>query len=103
MAQPVYKLWTVKFKEAWYQLSKDERNSLFAQVTATLEKVGAKIVVACDASWSSEQWPFFGIEEYPDIEAVQAHAQLLNEMQWFRYVESTTALGTALEIEHVLG
>ena len=98
MAQLVYKLWTARPREAWYQLSQDERNSLMARVIAALEKVGAKSVVLCDGSWSSEQWLFFGIEEYPDIEAVQAHAHLLNEIQWFRYVESTTALGTALEL-----
>jgi hypothetical protein len=36
------------------------------------------------------------VEEYPNIEAVQEHSSLLNEMEWLRYVDSETLLGTAV-------
>lgn len=97
MAQPIYKVFMVRPTAAWHQLSQDERDRLMAKVSGALEQVGGKFVVLCDSSWSSEEWPFFGVEEYPDLEAVQAHARLLNELNWFRYIESTTALGTAQE------
>ena len=97
MAQSVYSLFLLKASEAWYQLSEEEQAALMAKVDESREKVGGKIVVTCDSSWSSEQWPAFGVEEFPDIEAVQKHAQELNELNWFRYVETMTILGTKWE------
>jgi hypothetical protein len=94
MAQSIYKLYLGKPSEAWYQLSQEEQANLLAKVEELLEKVGGKTVVMCDSSWSSEQWPFFGVEEFPNIEAVQKHTQDLNELDWFRYIESMTVLGT---------
>ena len=97
MAGPIYKLFLVKPEEAWYPLSEEEQADLFAKVAASLEKAGGKTVISCDTSWSSEQWPFFGVEEYPDIEAVQKHAEELQKLNWFRYCESMTFLGTKWE------
>jgi hypothetical protein len=85
----------MKPTEGWYQLSQEEQNSLLDKVAQTLEKIGGKQIVVCDSSWASEQWPFFGVEEFPNIEAVQKHAQLLNELDWpSRYGMSITLLGT---------
>src|SRR5690242_1691700 len=94
MAKPIYKMFTVRFSQAWYQLSQEEQTNLLGKVVEALEKVGGKTVLLCDSSWSSEQWPFFGVEEYPDLEAVQNHAKLLSELNWYRYIESSTVLGT---------
>ena len=93
MVKPIYKVFLGRPTEAMYQLSQEEQNSLMAKVSETLEKVGGKPVVVCDSSWASEQWLFFGVEVYPDIEAVQKSTELLNELNWFRYVESITVLG----------
>lgn len=97
MAKPIYKVWMGHVTDAWYALSQAEQNSLLQKVQGTLVQVGGKAVVTCDSSWSSEQTPLFGVEEYPDIEAVQKHAALLAELNWFRYIESTTVLGTEFQ------
>jgi hypothetical protein len=68
------------------------------QVNMALDKVGGKRVVLCHSSWSSEQVKVFGVEEFPDIEAVQKHSQLLNELHWFRYIETETVLGTEWQV-----
>jgi hypothetical protein len=96
MAQPIYVVFMGKFTEAWYQLSKDEQRSLFSKVEAALEQVGGKTLVVCDSVWATEQWQFFGVEEYADIEAVQKHAAALQAFNWFRYVESITTIGTRI-------
>jgi hypothetical protein len=95
MAKPIFKLFIGKPTEAWYQLSEEERNSRLEKVNALLEQVGGKRVVLCDSSWTSEQWLIFGVEEFPDIEAVQSYSEALNKLSWFRYIESMTLLGTA--------
>ena len=94
MAGPIYKSFRAKATEAWYQLSQEEQQGIMAKVGEALEKVGGKRVVLCDSSWASEEWQFFGVEEFPDIEAVQKHTKLLQEVNWFRYSESSIVLGT---------
>lgn len=36
----------------------------------------------------------FGVEEFPDTEAVQRQTRDLIDLDWFRYVESSRILGT---------
>ena len=97
MAGPIYKLFLAKAGEAWYRLSEEERADLMAKDRAALEKAGGKVVIYCDSAWCSEQWQFFGVEEFPDIEAVQKFTEELNKLDWFRYGESMTILGTKSE------
>lgn len=97
MAGPVYKLWMFKYTEAWYQLSEEDRNDLLAKLQAAYEKVGGKQTLVCASGWSAEQWLAFGIDEFPDIDAAQKFYALLNEHDHFRYVESTSMLGTKWE------
>jgi hypothetical protein len=97
MAGPIYKCFRLKWKEAWYQLSKSEQEALLAKVTAALEQAGGRSTLLCNSDWSNEQWMGFGIEEFPSIEAVQQHTARLNELNWFRYIESEHLLGAKWE------
>ena len=97
MPQPIYKLFMGRFSEAWYQLSKEEQNSLLAKLNEALEKAGGKRPILCDSSWSSDQWSFGGIEEFPNIEAVQKFTAALKELNWFRHCEGNIVLGTKSE------
>ncbi len=94
MAQPIYLVFLFKPTEAWHQLSKEEQDSLVAKVDQALEQVGGKRVVMCDSRWASEQWIGWGVEVFPDIEAVQKYARLEEELNWFRYMEGMDVLGT---------
>ena len=69
MAGTIYKLWMFKPTEAWYQLSKEERDNLANKIDEDLEKVGGKRWITCTPTWSTERWLLFGVEEFPDIEA----------------------------------
>jgi hypothetical protein len=97
MAQTVYQVWMMKPSEAWYQLSSEEQASLMNKVGESLEKAGGKNMFSADSSWSSEEWLYFGVNEYPDIEAAQKNAKGLTELNWFRYIESKVILGTKFE------
>jgi hypothetical protein len=50
-----------------------------------------------NTGWSSDQWPVAGLEEFPDIEAVQKYMADVDELKWFQYCESTNVLGTKVE------
>ena len=97
MAGPIYKLWMAKVTEAWYQLSAEEQAELLAKISDCLTQVGGKVIIGCESAWAGEQVEFWGIEEFPDIEAVQKLAQLHSQLNWYRYVDSKTLLGTKFE------
>jgi hypothetical protein len=95
MAGPIYKLWMANVTEAWHQLSAEEQADLLAKITDCLTQVGGKGIVGCESAWAAEQVEFWGVEEFPDIEAVQKLAQLHDKLNWHRYMAGTTILGTA--------
>lgn len=90
----VYKLWQARPNEAWHQLSPEEQQGLLGRVLEALNSAGGKQLVLCDASWADEEWPLFGVAEFPDIAAEQHHQVLLAEINWGRYLRSRSTLGT---------
>jgi hypothetical protein len=90
----VYNFWQSRMKEAWHQLSGEEQQSLLGKVSETLNAVGGKELILCVTSWSNAEWTFFGVEEFPDAEAVQRHEDLLLQLNWGRYIEARSTLGT---------
>lgn len=94
MTKPIYKLFIGKMSEAWHQLAPEEQELMMTRVDGILDQVGGKRILVCDSGWSSEEYPFFGVEEFTDIEAVQKYSELLDELNWGRYIESMSLLGT---------
>ena len=93
MSKPVYQLFTGRFTEAWYQLSQEEQNQVVAKEEESLQKSGGKNLAFAESVWSNEKWQFFGVNEFPDLDALQAHTARLIEIGWFRYIESHVILG----------
>jgi hypothetical protein len=90
----IYKLWQGRFTEAWYRLPQDEQERLMGEVMRALDQVAGKPVLTCLSGWSNERWQGFGVEQFPDVEAVQRHEQILMDLTWARYWESQSLLGT---------
>jgi hypothetical protein len=97
MATPLYKLWLARrFTEAWYQLSPDTQQSHFAQNETCAAELGVRRLLVCDSTWNSEQFIGWGIEAYPDLSTLQQYYTRLRELNWLRYLETETILGTPL-------
>ena len=94
MANKVYKFWRAKPTEAWYQLSEEEQNKHTMQMQESLHKVGGKTLLQCAPVWASEEWLLCGVEEFPNIEAVQRHAEFSYQLNHFRYFNGESMLGT---------
>ena len=77
MTGPIYKMFRVGGKESWYQLSKEEQDTMFAKIDEARQSVGGKVVLMCDSSWDSERWLFWGVEEFPSLEAMQEFTRCL--------------------------
>lgn len=92
MAGPIYKFHQSKFTESWYQLTEAEQNAHIARQQEALKNVGGKTVLMCTPVWATEKWLMCGVEEFPNIEAVQNYAMLLYQMGHYRYFTSNSML-----------
>jgi hypothetical protein len=99
MSEPIYKFFMGKFLEPWYQLSKEEQDSLQVKLRDAKKKFGCTQPIVCNSSWSSDQWSFAGYEVFPDIEAVQKYGgpSGVKLVPILRGYEATSVLGTKLE------
>lgn len=98
MSKPVYMLVIGKgWTEAWYQLTKEEQDSLWSKVQAVDERAGGKWLILCDARWVNEEIYDWGVLEYPDMETYQKKVKELEELNWWRYFSAKTILGTKME------
>jgi hypothetical protein len=95
MEGPIYKFARIRFIEAWYQLSQSERDKLLAKLEELKKQFGVTTGPVCDISWSNERWSAFVVEVFPDMASVQKYNAGLVEVDWFRYVDVETILGTA--------
>jgi hypothetical protein len=95
-AQPVYRVWFMKYTEAWYKLTPEEQSKLQEQNEASFKRLGVENVVFCSCLFASEEWLCWGVQKFPDMEALHKHTQALWDLKWFQYVESKTYLGTEL-------
>ena len=96
MAGPIYTMFYARPNEAWFQLSKEEQDALFAMLEEGRKSVNGKVMLFCDSSWNSEKWLYWGVEEFPSMEAVQEFSRCLMELNWLRYIDSEILLGTAV-------
>ena len=97
MSEPIYILAYGKgYTEAYYQLSKEEQDSLWSKVHEIDRRVGAKWIIACNSRWADEEIRAWGVIEYPDMEAYQKKVKELEELGWWRFFSCKTILGTKM-------
>ena len=48
---------------------------MFARNEEAKEKCGRKDHTFCNSGWNSEHWLYWGVEEFPSMEAVQEFAK----------------------------
>src|SRR5215207_7958311 len=91
----IYKLIVGKGQShLWEQLPEDKKKSLFDKVNQTFEEVAGERPIYVDSSWSSEEHPWFMIEVFPDVAALQKYTAACNEVSLLRYFDAITIVGT---------
>lgn len=100
MSEEVCKVYIIRrFKEAGYALSNDERQARLAQAAAVRHECGGRLLVNALARWADYGIYGFGAEIYPNLESLQKHTAALEELDWYRYIDSESFIGTPLIIE----
>jgi hypothetical protein len=96
MPGPIYKLFLGRPKEAWYQLSKQEQDTVLAEYG---KATTYKPIIWCDATAFSDEWVWFGVEEYADLAALEKAAKADGDAKLRRYVEGISVLGAKVSDE----
>lgn len=93
--QKIYKLVLIRgYTEAYYQLSKGEREELWERVGKVVDQAGAKMSTPYyNCRWSNDEYLLFFTMEYPNVEAAMADTAGVEKAQLFRYLLSETILG----------
>lgn len=95
MSGTIYKIFLFKPSTYGLSLSQEEQNKMLQKATELREQAGAKMIVTACCYWSNEAWQYFGIEEFPSIEAIQKHSMAQMGLNWARGIDAQTFLGVA--------
>lgn len=85
-----------RFTEAGYALTPEGRAAKLAELAETRRQAGARLLVNAAATWSHYDMDRFGAEVFTGIESLKKYTAALDKIDWFRYVESETFIGTPL-------
>lgn len=97
MSKPIHLLVMGGYTEAWHRLSAEEQADLSAKVDEVDKRAGVKWVLVCNSRWADEGVQYWGVLEYPDMDAYLKKVDELEQLGWFRYFSSKTILGTKLD------
>ena len=93
--KPIIRLLFAKIKEAFYELSDEEKMEFMLKDRKNLDELGCKVLMMIDCRWSNEEWNYVGIEEWPTLEALETRAKFEYEvLKKYSIIESKTYLGT---------
>lgn len=93
--EKIYKLVVPKGSGGrWNQLPEADQKSLWEKAESRFKDVGAERILWVDSSWSSEEYPGYFIEVYPNVEALQKFTAYLNELKFLQYFNVITIIGT---------
>jgi hypothetical protein len=82
-------------KDAFLDLAEEEKMAFLRKDRENLDKLGMKAVTMIDCSWSTDEWDYIGVEQWPSLEAIEERELFENEeLEVFKYAESKTLLGT---------
>lgn len=91
----IIRIMFVKLKEEYFKLSEAEQQEFMRRDREKMEELGYKLHFMLDCSWSSDEWQFIGIEEWPSMESIEEISKFHEEeLKVSKYGEYKTYLGT---------
>jgi hypothetical protein len=90
---PLYRVFLMKYTEAWYALSQAEQDQWVTKLGQAHEQFGSKAIMIATSAWAGEEFLAWGVESFPSLEALQGRTLAVNDMGWFKYASATSLLG----------
>lgn len=96
--QPVYKVYLMKQTMAAITASPEMRADYLKKHDEFLAQTGGKVLLVCDMVWSNEEYEYFGLEVFPNLQSLIAFHEKLRSLGWFAFFESKSYLGWTVNI-----
>lgn len=96
---PVYKLYIVKLNIEATKVPKELAIEMGQKHDEYMAQVGGRTLIDADMSWSNEEYDAFGIQEFPNLEALMQFNDCLKQLHWFDYITSKTHLGFNMDMK----
>lgn len=91
----IYKLIIAKGQpHRWNTLPEAQRTDIWEKGLKAFEEVGGERPLLVDSSWTSEIYPYYFIETFPDTDALQKYIAAVNKLEMLQYFDVLTVVGT---------
>ncbi|MDQ6608825.1 MAG: hypothetical protein M3Y85_03290 [Bacteroidota bacterium] len=100
-------LW--KAKQAWIDLSKEERGNYLAALGPAIQQLmesGVQIVswgANEDSTFSKADYDYFAVWTFSDAATVQSFETMVEGAGWYNYFDQVNIMGTATSPQEVMG
>ena len=88
----VYKLFITRGTDLYFTAAESEREQNLKNINTVMAQVGGKRLMVCE-TLTSEEWMFFGLEQFPDMDAAMKYQMLLRKARPKRYTHSLIYFG----------
>ena len=92
---PVYRAYLTQETSYARQMEPDDLKMKYSLAGEAFKSAGGVPVLSAYARWNNEGYEYFGIERYPNLEALIGYTQFLSSNDWYAIMESRSYLGTA--------
>ena len=92
----VVRLFFVKMKPDFFDLTESERYEFMAKDRANLDKLGMKAITMIQCGGMDNDWDYIGVESRPSMDAIKKREEFENKvLRISNYVRYKTHLGLA--------
>lgn len=92
---PVYRAYLTHETAFARQMEPQELEMKYRQTSDAFRSAGGTPILSAYMRWNNEGYEYFGVERYPNLEALIGYTQFLSSNDWYRIMESRSFLGTA--------
>jgi hypothetical protein len=98
--QTIVRLFFAKIKDAFFNLSEEEKMAFMAKDRTNLDTLGMKSISMVDCTETDDEWDYIGVEGWPSMDAIAERVKFENEtLQISRYVDYITYIGREQSFE----
>lgn len=92
----VFRVYLAREAPTAHLIPEDTRAEIFERVQEAAQSAGALPLLAGYMRWNYEGYEYFGVERFPNMEALITFSQFLTEIGWYRMTDSVSYLGSAI-------
>jgi hypothetical protein len=96
--QPIIKMYLGRHTPDWDALTAEEQDMLSMEAHAALDMCGGRWTLDCSVIQPEDGWQWFGIEIFPNQQALVQYHDALAALGWYRYVVELNVFGIEREL-----